>query len=109
MNIESLIEKLNLFKNRKSMFIKPVDVTTAENFLTGYRFGYTVAIGWSTNDPWQEIWRESHRERGWKFGPVGSVPYMKEAGLNIDETINELIEIEITFLRKLKAVIEQKH
>ena len=99
-DIESLINKLEMFKKNKKMFIRSVDTTSVKNFLNGYRFGLTAANGWATNDPWYQIWEKSHRIRGWELGPTGSEQYMKEAGLDLDEIINELIEIEICFLRE---------
>ena len=88
------IEFLRTFRQRKRMYVQPVDVPNVESFLTGFRIGCMAAGLFGDHGPWN---RASER-RGWACGAMSPADVMRERGLDDEAIMDELIEIEMLAL-----------
>ncbi len=89
--VDRILEILRSARERKPMYIQPVDLAAAENFLTGFKVG-CFACGLEV--PY-EIRERVTIERGWKWDAAPPTKEMRERGLNEEQIIDELFAIAI--------------
>ena len=106
MHIDVMKETLRSFRDRRPMYIYPVDVQNAENFLLGFRIGYFSAEEGKQPGSWMDLWREILNERGWKESAIGPVVQMRDKAMTDEEIIQELVAIEIALLEKIQQTLE---
>jgi hypothetical protein len=82
---EKIIETLDSFRKRTSMYIQPINADEAEKFLHGFDTG-CLACGIHL------VWRVIAEQRGWNRGAIGLTAEMRAAGLSDEKIIDELIE-----------------
>ena len=95
--VAKAIEFLQTFRQRKRMYVQPVDVPNVESFLTGFRIACMAAGFFRDHGPWN---RASER-RDWACGAMSPADVMRERGMDDEAIMEELIEIEILALRLL--------
>lgn len=83
------IKLLEHFKQRKGMYIHPVDISNVESYLHGLSAGLRLAF-LDVGD-----WWEAGKRRGWKKHSSGFVPQMQKKKMSDAEIMDELIEITI--------------
>ncbi len=90
--VDRILEILRSARQRKPMYIQPVDLVAAENFLTGFQIG-CAACG-------LEVPHETREgvtiERGWPWYAARPIKEMREQGLTEEQIIDELFAMEIT-------------
>jgi hypothetical protein len=86
-----ILEILRSARQRKPMYIQPVDVAAAENFLAGFHVG-CFACGLEV--PF-EIRERVTIERGWPWYAARPIKEMRERGLNEEQIVDELFAMEI--------------
>ena len=91
-----ILEILRSARQRKGMYMEPVEVASAVNFLAGFKVG-CFACGLDVSLKIQE---QVTIERGWKWYAAHPIKEMQEAGPSEEQVIDELFAIEISVWEK---------
>lgn len=89
------IEYLDAFRQRKGMYVQPLDASNVQGYLHGFHIGYV--LGRNLVDDY--TWHRATEQRGWACGAMSPADVMR--GLDDEAIMDELIEIEILALRLL--------
>jgi hypothetical protein len=105
--IDRVLELLEAILKRPLMYFgKADDVEIANSFISGFSISlfHTFDIPFSRVD----VLGESVTKRGHRFSPRGIWQELKEEGLDNEQIINELIQIQIEMWRIIKNRLEEQ-
>ncbi len=88
--ITAIIKLLESVRQRKGMYLDPVDGRAAENFVNGTS---CVLAAMGVYDR-EQCWNRTVAVRGWKVRATKLVPQMQARGLSDEQIADEILAIE---------------